>query len=93
MMNKRYDPQAESLKDFWNSQQERLALLSGMTITDDIVKLTADFGEGEIRMFEKLMQTQKQLAQLLEQATVPTQIYERKRIPNVKLAAVGSIVI
>ena len=87
MMNKRYDPQAESLKDFWNSQQERLALLSGMTITDDIVKLTADFGEGEIRMFEKLMQTQKQLAQLLEQATVPTQIYERKRIPNAVLDA------
>ena len=87
MINKRYDPQAESLKDFWNSQQERLALLSGMTITDDIVKLTADFGEGEIRMFEKLMQTQKQLAQLLEQTAAPAQVSERKRIPNAVIDA------
>ena len=87
MMNKRYDPQAESLKDFWNFQQERLALLSGMTITDDIVKLTADFGEGEIRMFEKLMQTQKQLAGLLEQNAATTQISVRKRIPNAVIDA------
>ena len=69
MMNKIYDPQAGSLMDFWNSQKERLSLLAGMPITDDIVKLTAAFGESEIAMFEKLMQTQKQLAGMMAQAS------------------------
>ena len=87
MINKVYDPQTESLKDFWNSQQERLALLSGMTITDDILKLTADFGESEIAMFEKLMQTQKQLGALLAQTSAPAAVPARKRIPNAVLDA------
>ena len=65
MNNKMYDPQAESLKVYWDSQQERLALLSGKTITEDVLKLTAAFGDSEIAAFEKLMQTQKQLAGLL----------------------------
>ena len=57
MNNKTYDPQAESLQVFWASQQERLDLLSGMTITDDILHHTAAFGDSEIRAFEKLMQS------------------------------------
>ena len=65
MNNKMYDPQAESLKVYWDSQQERLALLSGKTITEDVLKLTAAFGDSEIAAFEKLMQTQRQLAGLL----------------------------
>ena len=68
MNNKMYDPQAESLKVYWDSQQERLSLLSGKTITDDVLKLTAAFGDSEIAAFEKLMQTQKHLASLLHQA-------------------------
>ena len=70
MNNKMYDPQAESLKVFWDSQQERLALLSGKAITDDVLKLTAAFGDSEIAAFEKLMQSQRALAALLEQASV-----------------------
>ena len=70
MENRNYDPQTQSLKDFWDSQQERLSLLSGMPITKDVVKLTADFGESEIIIFEKLMQTQKHLATMLEQASL-----------------------
>ena len=65
MNNKMYDPQAESLKVFWDSQQERLKLLSGMPITNQILDLTASFGEAEVRAFEKLMQTQKQLSGML----------------------------
>ena len=68
MNNKMYDPQAESLKVYWDSQQERLKLLSGKTITEDVLQLTAAFGESEIAAFEKLMQTQKKLAALLDQA-------------------------
>lgn len=68
MNNRQYDPQAESLKVFWESQQERLKLLSGMPITQDVLNLTSAFGEREIAAFEKLMQTQKSLAALLEQA-------------------------
>ena len=68
MNNRQYDPQAESLKVFWDSQQERLKLLSGMPITQDVLNLTSAFGEREIAAFEKLMQTQKSLAALLEQA-------------------------
>ena len=68
MNNKMYDPQAESLKVFWDSQQERLNLLSRMSITQDVLNLTSAFGESEIAAFEKLMQTQKSLAALLEQA-------------------------
>ena len=68
MNNKTYDPQAESLQVFWASQQERLDLLSGMTITDDILHHTAAFGDSEIRAFEKLMQTQRELAALLTRA-------------------------
>jgi len=73
MENRKYDPQFESLKDFWNAQQERLSLLSGMKITDDAVNVTAAFGESEIMIFEKLMQTQKQLAEMMVQSpVVPT---------------------
>ena len=68
MNNRQYDPQAESLKVYWDSQQERLKLLSGMPITKDVLNLTSAFGESEIAAFEKLMQTQKSLATLLEQA-------------------------
>ena len=68
MNNRTYDPQAESLKVFWDSQQERLSLLSGKTITDEVLNLTAAFGDSEIAAFEKLMQTQKELAALLDQA-------------------------
>ena len=68
MINERYDPQAESLKVFWDSQQERLQLLSGMTITNDVLTLTSAFGEAEIQVFEKLMQTQNMLASLLQQS-------------------------
>lgn len=70
MNNRRYDPQAESLKVYWDSQQERLKLLSGMPITKDVLNLTAAFGEREIQAFEKLMQTQKNLASMLEQAAI-----------------------
>lgn len=55
MENRKYDPQTESLKDFWNSQEERLSLLMGRTLTDDVLALTAAFGETEIMAFEKLM--------------------------------------
>lgn len=68
MNNKLYDPQAESLKVYWDSQQERLALLSGMPITQNVLEFTAAFGEQELQAFEKLMQTQRQLAALLNQA-------------------------
>ena len=69
-MNKNtHDPQTASLMDFWNSQQERLSFLSGRSMTDDVVKLTAEFGESEIQAFETLMRAQKHLASLLEQAT------------------------
>lgn len=73
MNNRRYDPQAESLKVYWDSQQERLARLAGMPITEDVLNLTAAFGDSEIRAFEKLMQTQRALAALLDQtpAAVP----------------------
>ena len=70
MNDKRYDPQAESLKVYWESQQVRLQLLAGKTITEDVLKLTAAFGESEIAAFEKLMRTQKALAALMEQAPV-----------------------
>ena len=85
MENKKYDPQFESLKVFWNSQQERLSLLSGMTLTDDVMKLTAAFGETEITMFEKLMQTQRQLAAMAastSSATAMSAAFAAKRIPN-----------
>ena len=55
MNNRQYDPQAESLKVFWDSQQERLKLLSGMPITQNVLNLTSAFGEREIAAFEKLM--------------------------------------
>ncbi len=86
MNKKTHDPQTSSLMDFWNSQQERLSLLSGMPMTDDVVKLTADFGESEIQAFEKLMQAQKHLASLLEQTSaspaVPAAVPATKVIPN-----------
>ena len=70
-MNKNmYDPQAESLKVYWDSQQERLQLLSGMPITAQVLDMTSSFGECEIRAFEKLMQTQKELAALLQYAHI-----------------------
>ena len=68
MDNKMYDPQFESLKVFWEAQGKRLELLSGMTITDDILRQTAAFGDSEIAVFEKLMQTQKTLAGLMERS-------------------------
>ena len=70
MENRKYDPQFESLKDFWNAQQERLSLLSGMKITDAAVNLAAAFGESEIMVFEKLMQTQKHLTEMMAQSPV-----------------------
>lgn len=85
MENRKYDPQTESLKDFWNSQEERLSLLMGRTLTDDVLALTAAFGETEIMAFEKLMQTQKQLGGMLAQtATIPVakMAPQAKRIPN-----------
>lgn len=82
MNNKTYDPQAESLKDFWNSQQERLSFLSGMPITDDILKLTASFHDSDISAFEKLMQTQKHLASLLEYTHSTPAVSVCKGIPN-----------
>ena len=87
MENRKYDPRTESLKDFWNSQQERLALLSGMPITDDILRLTAAFGESEIAMFEKLMQTQSRLAALLAQTNASeagTPVLEAPSLPAPK---------
>ena len=60
-----YDPQFESLKVFWEAQGKRLELLSGMTITDDILRQTAAFGDSEVAVFEKLMGTQKTLASLM----------------------------
>lgn len=69
MNNKIYDIQAESLKDFWDSQKKRLELLSGKSITDDVLALTSAFGECEIQAFEKLMQTQRQLAESLMQTS------------------------
>ncbi|MBR6743790.1 MAG: hypothetical protein IKM00_01035, partial [Clostridia bacterium] len=87
MENRKYDPRTESLKDFWNSQQERLALLSGMPITDDILRLTAAFGESEIAMFEKLMQTQSRLAALQAQTNASeagTPVLEAPSLPAPK---------
>ena len=81
MNNKMYDPQAESLKVYWDSQQERLALLSGKTITEDVLRLTAAFGDSEIAAFEKLMQTQKRLASLLGQAPAAQEMVSRS-VPN-----------
>ena len=68
MENKMYDPQFESLKVFWEAQEKRLELLSGMRITDDVLRQTASFGDSEITAFEKLMQTQKVLAGLMERS-------------------------
>jgi len=83
MSDRMYDPQAESLKVFWDSQQERLKLLSGKTITEDVLKLTAAFGDSEIAAFEKLMQTQKLLSGLLAQApAVPAAQSVRKGVYN-----------
>ena len=82
MNHKMYDPQAESLKVYWDSQQERLSLLSGKTITEDVLKLTAAFGESEIAAFEKLMQTQKSLAALLEYAPLAPVTPSPKGVPN-----------
>lgn len=84
-MNKTaHDPQTASLMDFWNSQQERLSLLSGMPVTDDVIKLTADFGESEIQAFEKLMQAQKYLASLMTQipASSAAPVSVKKGVPN-----------
>ena len=80
MDNRMYDPQFESLKVFWEAQEKRLALLSGMTITDEILRQTAAFGDCEIAGFEKLMKAQKTLAGLLErssaaQAGAPKGVY------------------
>ena len=69
MDNRNYDPQFESLKVFWESQEQRLRLLSGIRITDEILKQTAAFGDSEIAVFEKLMNTQKTLAGLMEHSS------------------------
>lgn len=69
MDNRNYDPQFESLKVFWESQEQRLRLLSGIRITDEILKQTAAFGDSEIAVFEKLMNTQKTLAGLMERSS------------------------
>ena len=86
MTNKIPNPQTQSLMDFWTSQQERLALLSGVPVTDNVVRLTAEFGESDIRAFEKLMQAQKHLADLLAQTSevsaTPSVIPTSRRISN-----------
>lgn len=86
MNNNTHDPQTACLMDFWTAQQERLALLSGVPLTDDVVRLTAEFGESDIRAFEKLMQAQKQLAALLAQTAEspasPPAVPTLSRIPN-----------
>ena len=69
MDNRMYDPQFESLKVFWEAQEKRLVLLSGMTITDDVLRQTAAFGDCEVASFEKLMKTQKTLADLMERSS------------------------
>lgn len=69
MDNRMYDPQFESLKVFWEAQEKRLGLLSGMTITDDVLRQSAAFGDCEITAFEKLMKTQKMLADLMERSS------------------------
>lgn len=66
MDNRMYDPQLESLKVFWEAQKQRLDLLSGMSITEEVLRQTAAFGDSEITVFEKLMKTQKTLAGLME---------------------------
>ena len=69
MDNRMYDPQLESLKVFWEAQKQRLDLLSGRAITDDVLRQTAAFGDSEITVFEKLMKTQRTLAGLMEQSS------------------------
>lgn len=69
MDNRMYDPQLESLKVFWEAQKQRLDLLSGISITDDVLRQTAAFGDCEITVFEKLMKTQRTLAGLMEQSS------------------------
>ena len=44
MNKKTHNPQTASLMDFWNSQQERLSLLCGKTITEDVVKSSETSG-------------------------------------------------
>ena len=75
-----YDPQFESLKVFWEAQEKRLELLSGMTITDDILRQTAAFGDSEIAVFEKLMNTQSQLVHLMGQTN--RAVTAPKGVPN-----------
>ena len=90
MNNRTHEPQTQSLMDFWNAQQKRLSLLSGMPVTDAVVQLTAAFGEQEVRAFEKLMLTQHQLASLLAQSTTavpPEAVSTVGRIPNPVLDA------
>ena len=86
MTNKTPNPQTQSLLDFWTAQQARLSLLAGVPVTDDVVKLTAAFGESDIRAFEKLMQAQNHLADLLAQTSeasvTPTAVPASRRIPN-----------
>ncbi|MBQ9747512.1 MAG: SDR family NAD(P)-dependent oxidoreductase [Clostridia bacterium] len=69
MENKKYDPRTASLLDFWSAQQARLSRLNGVPVTDDVLTLTKTFGDCEIAMFEKLMQTQDRLTALLAQAS------------------------
>ena len=69
MDNRMYDPQLESLKVFWEAQKQRLDLLSGMSITEEVLRQTAAFGDSEITVFEKLMKTQKMLAGLMESSS------------------------
>jgi len=63
-----YDPQIQSLLDFWAAQEHRLQLLANRPITADVLNLTQAFGESELAAFAALMQTQKELAALLETA-------------------------
>ncbi len=67
MNNRVYNPQAESLMDFWRAQQERLTFLSGMPMTNETLNIVSACGESDIAVFEKLMQTQQQLGALLLQ--------------------------
>ena len=68
MSNKAFDPLAQSLLDFWAAQEQRLQLLAHRPITAEVLSLTNAFGQAELEAFDKLMNTQKVLTGLLQQA-------------------------
>ncbi len=76
----------ESLKLYWASQQERLQLLSDRPITDEVLQLTAAFGDSELASFEKLMQTQRKLADMMGRAPEPPKGVANPVIDNLDLS-------